>query len=284
MTSNIVNDNGAVTTSIGTLGWHAQGKGKTLLFLHGLLTNSTTWEEVFEHLAQDFRCIAIDLPLGSHTYPAQDTAPLTVESMADAVSEAAHELCPQGFTLVGSDTGGVVAQLVASRLPAGLKNLILLSCDTEKNFLPLALRYLQVVAYIPGAMQALRFALRNPRIRRLPIAFGWLVNRELTEREWDSIVRPLDNPEVRRDLGKALRGISTRYTLQAARDLENFDLPTLFLWADTQKLFPIKNAYALAKRMPQARVVKVPQSLAFSQLDQPEYVAQAIKDELRTKE
>lgn len=272
---------GILTTSIGSMPWRALGNGETLVFLHGLLTNASSWDAVIEDLAQDFRCVTLDLPLGSHTYPARAETDLSVECLAAAVCEAVGQLCPEGFVLIGSDTGGVVAQITALRRPSGLTRLILLSCDTEKNFLPAVLRYLQVAAYVPGAMQALRLSLRSRWIRRLPIAFGWLVRRELSEREWDSIVAPLNNRLVRRDLGKILRGISTRYTVKAAEELESFPLPTLFLWADTRKVFPIDNAYALAARMPLAHVKGVPDSLAFSHLDQPEYVSQAIRQEVK---
>ena len=81
-------------------------------------------------------------------------------------------------------------------------------------------------------------------------------------------------------MAKVLKGISTKYTVQSARDLERFEHPTLFLWADTTKLFPIENARRLASRMPDARVVPVPESYAFSQLDQPEFVANALREEL----
>ena len=248
--------------------------------MHGLLTNSDVWGEVVQNLSQDFRCITLDIPLGSHTIPAREDAVLNVVELAQAVNEAAEQLCPHGFTLIGSDTGGVVSQLAAVQEPAGLKRLVLFSCDTEKNFLPLPLRYLQYVAYIPGTMQALRAALYLGWVRRLPIAFGWLVKRELDAAEWNSIITPLKDAGVRRDLAKVLKGISTKYTVQSARDLERFEHPTLFLWADTTKLFPIENARRLAARIPDARVVPVLESYAFSQLDQPEFVANALREEL----
>ncbi len=272
---------GILTTSIGSMPWRACGDGETLLFLHGLLTNASSWDAVIEDLARDFRCVTLELPLGSHTYPAREGATLTVESLATAVFEATGQLCSDGFVLIGSDTGGVVAQLTALRRPPGLRRLILLSCDTERNFLPPVLRYLQLAARVPGAMQALRLSLRSRRIRRLPIAFGWLVRRELSAREWDSIIAPLSHRSVRRDLGKILRGISTRYTVKAAEELAGFPLPTLFLWADTRKVFPIENARALAARMPRAYVKSVPGSLAFSHLDQPAHVSRSIRDFLR---
>lgn len=171
---------GSAETRIGQLRWREYGDPReaagerTLLFVHGLLTNSDVWGEVIQNLSQDFRCITLDIPLGSHTIPAHEDAALTVAALAQAVNEAAEQLCPHGFTLIGSDTGGVVSQLAAVQEPAGLKRLVLLSCDTEKNFLPLPLRYLQYVAYIPGTMQALRAALHLGWVRRLPIAFGRL--------------------------------------------------------------------------------------------------------------
>ncbi|MCP3424831.1 alpha/beta hydrolase [Rothia sp. AR01] len=272
---------GVLTTNIGSMPWRASGNGETLLFLHGLLTNASSWDAVIEDLARDFRCVTLDLPLGSHTCSTRENAELSVESLATAVCEAVGQLCPEGFVLIGSDTGGVVAQITAVRRPPGLTRLVLLSCDTEKNFLPAVLRYLQVAAHVPGAMQVLRLSLRSRWIRRLPIAFGWLVRRELSEREWDSIVAPLNNRWVRRDLGKILRGISTRFTVKAAEELESFPLPTLFLWADTRKVFSIDNAHALAARMPRARVKTVPDSLAFSHLDQPGYVSQSIRQDVK---
>ena len=37
------------------------------MFVHGLLVNANLWRKVVERLSPDFRCIALDLPLGSHT-------------------------------------------------------------------------------------------------------------------------------------------------------------------------------------------------------------------------
>lgn len=165
----------SVDTVVGPLAWNAKGGGPTLLLLHGLLTNSSSWNAVVEQLSSDFRCVTVDLPLGSHPHPADAPADLTVAGLAEAVCQAAEQLCPDGFVLIGSDTGGVVAQLAALRRPNGLQRLILLSCDTERNFLPPVLRYLQVVAHVPGTMFLLRQALKFRFIRRLPIAFGWLV-------------------------------------------------------------------------------------------------------------
>ena len=66
---------GSAETRIGQLRWreygdpHEAAGERTLLFVHGLLTNSDVWGEVVQNLSQDFRCITLDIPLGSHTIP-----------------------------------------------------------------------------------------------------------------------------------------------------------------------------------------------------------------------
>jgi len=50
-------ETGSVETRIGQLRWR--------------VTNSDVWGEVVQNLSQDFRCITLDIPLGSHTVPAR---------------------------------------------------------------------------------------------------------------------------------------------------------------------------------------------------------------------
>ena len=51
------------------LAYHHAGSGPADGFVHGLLVNANLWRKVVARLAPDFRCIALDLPLGSHTLP-----------------------------------------------------------------------------------------------------------------------------------------------------------------------------------------------------------------------
>lgn len=82
---------GSAETRIGQLRWREYGGSReaagerTLLFVHGLLTNSDVWGEVIQNLSQDFRCITLDIPLGSHTIPAREDAALNVAELAQAV-------------------------------------------------------------------------------------------------------------------------------------------------------------------------------------------------------
>src|SRR3954469_25229663 len=55
-----------VETSAGPIRYRERGSGPTLLFLHGIVANGVLWRRIVPALADDFRCITPDWPLGSH--------------------------------------------------------------------------------------------------------------------------------------------------------------------------------------------------------------------------
>ena len=48
------------------------GTGEPIVFVHGALVNANLWRKVVPRLSPDFRCITLDLPLGSHELPVPD--------------------------------------------------------------------------------------------------------------------------------------------------------------------------------------------------------------------
>lgn len=272
-----------VGTALGPIEVHERGAGKTMVFLHGLLANSDLWTGVAERLAEYHRCILPVLPLGSHTRPLRADARLNPETLADAVAEVIAEVAPDGAMVVANDTGGVIAQLLVTRHPDRATSLVLTSCDAFRNFLPWPLRYIQLLAWTPGGVWLIVQLLRVPLVRRLPIAFGLLSRRPLTNEQWVSFLTPSRRSrDVRRDLARFLRSIRTRYTRQAAASLGAYDRPVLLPWADTKRIFPIRHAYELAEIFPDAEVVPVGESRAFVPHDQPDRLAELIGEFART--
>ena len=107
----------------GAVEYRDSGSGPVLLFVHGLLVNGTLWRKVIAPLEGEFRCIAPDLPLGSHRVPMRAGADLTPHGLARLISDFMDALELEDVTLVGNDTGGALCQLVATRHPERLARL-----------------------------------------------------------------------------------------------------------------------------------------------------------------
>ena len=103
-----------------------QGRGPlTLVFLHYFGGSAQEWHAVMSQLSDEYRCLAIDLRgHGGSDGPATGYA---VDDMADDVSAVVGVLGVQDFVLVGHSMSGKVALALASRQPAGLQSLLLVS-------------------------------------------------------------------------------------------------------------------------------------------------------------
>jgi pimeloyl-ACP methyl ester carboxylesterase len=267
----------SVTVSQGSIPYREAGSGEPIVFVHGAFVDGRLWRKVVPGLERDFRCILPDLPLGAHSEPMSPDADLSPPGLARLVAEFLEALDLRNVTLVGNDTGGAICQLVATEHPERIGRLVLTNCDAFENFLPPAFRYLQLAARIPGAVFALTQPLRLRALRRTPLTFGWLSKRPVEKELSDSWLRPLlSSRPVRRDTAKLLRGISKRYTLEAATKLASFDRPALIAWAPEDKFFPVDHAERLATIIPDAHLERIDDSYTFVSEDQPERLAELI--------
>jgi pimeloyl-ACP methyl ester carboxylesterase len=253
------------------------GEGAPIVFVHGLLVNANLWRKVVAPLSREFRCIALDLPLGSHLAPAGERADLSPPGLAEMIANALEALGLDDATLVGNDTGGALAQILVTTRPERVGRLVLTSCDFGDNFPPPAFRPLKVVARVPGATEAVLTALRPRAPRRLPLAYGWLAKRPIERAAEDSYVLPaLADAGVRGDLRRALVALDPRHTRTAAARLPGFDRPALVAWSRGDRFFPTRHAEELARLLPDARLEWIDDSYTFSPEDRPDRVAELV--------
>lgn len=247
-----------------------------LVFLHGVLANSTLWTGVADRLAPDHRCLLLDLPLGAHPEPMNTDADLSPSGLVAVVIDALDRLGIERAILVGNDSGGALCQLMIAAHPHRLRALVLTSSDAYDTWLPFMFKPLELMAFVPGLLRIVAQLLQWPPLRRSPLGFGWLSKR-ITDADSAAFVTPLARaPWARRDVGKFLRGISPRLTRRAAQHFAGFAAPVLVLWSRDDRLLPLRLGQRLASDLPRARLELVTDAYTFSPVDAPEAVAQAI--------
>ncbi|MEY2421998.1 MAG: hypothetical protein QOI95_2065 [Acidimicrobiaceae bacterium] len=267
-----------VATSAGRIRYNERGCGEPLVFLHALFTSSTMWGPVIDVMSAEYRCIALELPLGSHEIAMARDADLSPPGLARIVDEACDALGLGAVTLVGGDTGGAIAQLVAVNHADRVKRLVLAPCDAFDNFAPpTVFRLLRLMARLPGGMRATGEVMRVRPLWRLPITLGWLTKRPLRAdivRAWWRPVRR--SAGVRRDVRKVIRGIDSKYTIDAAERLKGFAKPALVVWTPEDRLFPLRHGEQLASLLPAGQLEIIDDSYSLLSLDQPVELARLI--------
>jgi pimeloyl-ACP methyl ester carboxylesterase len=263
----------------GPLHFRDLGHGPPVVFVHGLLVNGRVWSDVVERLAQTHRCIVPDWPLGSHPEPMSPDADLSTRGLAKLIADFLVKLDLQDVTLVGNDSGGALSQMVAAYHPERIGRLVLTTCDAFECFPPLAFKYLLVAARLPWMMTALSASMRAlPMLERLPIAYGMLTKKRLPAELLEAWVAPTAHAEIRRDVAKFMRSISSKDLIAAADVLRGFRKPVLLAWTPEDGNFPLELAHRLQKVMPHARLELISDARVFVGLDQPDKVAALITD------
>lgn len=262
----------------GGIDYRESGDGSCIVFLHGLLVDGRLWDGVLPHVSGR-RLIVPDWPLGSHRTPLRADADLSPPGLAALVAAVLEALDLHDVTLVANDTGGAIAQLVVTRHPDRIGRLVLTNCDAYENFLPPMFRPLQVAARIPGGAWALAQAMRSPRARNLPMAFGRLSHARIDDALTAAWLAPVrTDPDVRRDVIKILRGVAKRYTEQAGRELRRFERPVLIAWGRDDPFFKPRYAERLVADCANARLEWIDGSRAFVPIDAPARLGELIAD------
>jgi pimeloyl-ACP methyl ester carboxylesterase len=271
----------AVTVEQGTIAYSESGPSEApvIVFIHGAFVDGALWRKVVPELESSFRCVVPDLPLGSHHTPMRAGADLSPPGLANLIADFVAALELEDVMLVGNDTGGALCQLVVTRRPERVGRLVLTPCDAYENFLPPAFRYLQAIARVPGGIAVVANSMRIPASRRSPLAFGWLAMRPIPADVLAAWTQPIiADKEIRRDARAVLRGISNRYTIEAAAKLRDFGGSTLLAWATEDRFFKPKFAERLAADIPGSRLEWIEDSRTFVSEDQPERLAALIAD------
>jgi pimeloyl-ACP methyl ester carboxylesterase len=245
----------AVTRS-GEISYLDLGTGPVALFVHGIGTNGYLWRHVIGELADQHRCIALDLPLHGRS-PVAAGQDLSVAALAAGLEDFCQALGLTGIDLVANDTGGAIAQIFAARYPGRLATLTLTNCDTSGNMPPedlkpiiemaaagnLAPTAVEMFADIDGAAQ---------------FAFG--SGYEHLDQMDPAVLRSYLEPcvgtlERARQFERLLTALDADDLTSVTPQLRQLTVPTLLVWGTGDTFFDISWAYRLRDAIPGATEV-----------------------------
>ena len=224
----------------------------TLLLIHGLASDSGTWELAIAALAErGLRVIAPDL-LG-HGESDKPVYGYSLDGFARSLAELLDAISVPRATFVGHSLGGAAAMHFAYNYPSYLERLVLVSSGGLGQHVHPVLR----AATLPGAHTLLRLLVnhrtavvyRKPRLHRalrLPPATVTNLRRA---------GRGLASPEGRAAFFATLHSvIKPSGQRQPIVDYFARRVPTMIVWSGNDHVIPVSHAYATHQRLVDSRL------------------------------
>ncbi len=253
-----------------------EGQGPPLILIHGFGGSMWQWEYQSSELARDFRVITLDL-LGSgfSDKPDLEYRPEEVLRFFRGFMDALHV---DRATLVGSSMGAGVALGMALTAPERVDRLILI------GGLPARVKEKLASPVVRQAMES------SAPIWLVRLA-GWVAGSSVTDRVLREIVhdhslltdavlaRSGRNRRAGNYLGPALAVARTvpLWESDYAPRLATIRHPTLVLWGEHDKVFPMAVGQELAGVIPAAQFVVIHDAGHIPQWERPEPVNHAIR-------
>lgn len=264
-------------TPLGRISYFEQGSGPVALFVHGLPLCGYQWRDVIAGVSGERRCIAPDLMgLGFTEVPA--TQDVSFDSQVKMLAALLDALDIASADLVGSDTGGGIAQIFAATHPARVRTLTLANCEV-KDLWPNALLEGFYRAVIAGEItEAMHVMLTDTAFAQQQL--GALVYQDTAMFSTQNIglyLRPLVSSDKRIAQFKALADWNTnRAQLSAvAPRLAASKIPSQVIWGDGDIVFDTQPSLAWLRENLGGlqQIAVIPRGMLFFPEEHPQRVA-----------
>lgn len=256
-----------------------EGKGETILFVHGTPSWSFEFRNVITRLKAGFRCVAIDhIGFGLSSKP--ERYDYSTQNHSKTLEQFVITQQLDDITLVVHDFGGPIGFNFAINRPEKIKNLIVLnswlwSSKHDPDFIKLS--KLLASQLLPFLYRYLNF---SPRFI-LPNSFG---KHKLPKQLLQQYTNPFANKSQRNGVlafAKSLLNDQDWF-----EDLWNkrevlADKPVLLIWGMKDPVIKPNNLEKFITGFPLAKTIKLQTSGHFPHEEQPEEMAKAILNFLR---
>lgn len=222
-----------------------KGTGPSLVLLHGLFMDHTTWDPVSDTLAREYRVVAPDLPgFGQSEKPPESRFPYGIDAFADAVVDLYAGLELGRAILVGHALGGAIAITLAARHPELISRLILIDAQCYATKLDLGSR-VALAPLIGGfafkqlwGKSAFRAYFKESYLSR---------DARIPSERVDHYYDTFNTPAARASALATLR--ATRDTRSVVAHVARVTTPTLVIWGREDSLYPAALGHRLSREI-----------------------------------
>ncbi len=252
------------------LNYFRQGKGDTIVFVHGITTYSFIWRKIIPFFIRDYDVIAIDLlGCGDSDIPLKED--FSLKHQSELLKKFADILDLKKIHLIGHDVGGGVAQIFAVNYPKLLYDLILIN-SVAYNFWPVQ----PIVAMRTPIIRKIAMASLDIGILKLIVKRGLYHEKNLTDELMTLFWKPMKDSLKRKGFLHFAKCLDNKNLTDIEEDLRKLNLPVLIIRGEKDIYLSASIARELNEEIPKSKLIKIETAGHFIQEDEPEQVAKSI--------
>lgn len=253
-----------------------EGKGETILFVHGTPSWSFDYRNVIKKLKENYRCIAID-HIGFGLSDKPEHYDYSTQNHSKTLEKFILEKRLNNITLVVHDFGGPIGLNFAIQHPEKIKNLIILnswlwSSENDPDYIKL--KKVLKSPLLPFLYLYLNF---SPKFI-LPQSFG---DTKLSKQLLKQYTKPFADRTQRNGVlafAKSLLNDQAWFEELWSKKLSISDKPTLFVWGMKDKVIKPHNLEKFKSGFINSTTIELGTSGHFPQEEQAEKVINVIFD------
>jgi pimeloyl-ACP methyl ester carboxylesterase len=268
------------------VGYRMAGEGPVVVLIHGITSSSAVWVQLMEDLVEaGYQVVAPDL--FGHGASAKPKGDYSLGAHASGIRDLLGLLGVESATVVGHSLGGGIALQAAYQYPEYTERLVLISSGGLGREVSPLLR----AATLPGAELVMpllitgwavqagaavsgvfeRFGLRaGPHLQEMARGYASLQEQDAQLAFLNTLRAVIDAG------GQKVSALDRLYLAER--------MPILIIWGDRDSIIPVEHGRRAHEEIPHSRLVEIPNSRHWPQLDQPRLVCDELTDFIASTE
>jgi pimeloyl-ACP methyl ester carboxylesterase len=212
-----------------------EGKGPTIVLLHGVMASLHTWDGWVEALSPHYRMVRLDLPGFGFSDPLPNDHDYTPQASVGRMNKVLTALGVDRCHLAGNSLGGLLSWYYAATYPERVERMILISPVAYPQKLPF------IIGTVSGSLVGgIAKAIPTPRFivdQNVRMVYGnpGTIKPGIEDRYYE-LLQYGRNRRAMVDTFRALRRFNNDASI--ARRILDVRAPTLIMWGDSDRWVP----------------------------------------------
>lgn len=246
------------------------GRGKPLLFLHGVGSDLSQWENNYPYFLERYRVLGIDLPgFGKSDKPQLE---YSFEFYANTIIKFLDKLCIGKINLVGHSFGGHLTLYLAIHFPERLSKIIIVDSAGIQQFTDEQKKYIlmqyNINKLINVTAEELRFGLKLSFVK-------WLDVYEETVQRRIALSKSAEYRQYAFAVHKCIRAMLRQ---NVKNELYKIQLPVLIIWGEKDSLVPVIFGQEAHQLIQNSKLKVIPDSGHFPMIEKAKEFNQSVSN------